>query len=45
MKTLKEENEKPKKEFKELKTEMYRINAKVEVMDKEIGRNNVVVQG
>jgi hypothetical protein len=24
---------------------MYRINAKVEVMDKEIGRNNVVVQG
>lgn len=45
MKELKEENEKLKKENGELKAEMHRINEKLEVMDREKRRNNVVVQG
>jgi hypothetical protein len=33
------------KENREMKAEMHRINEKVEVMDGERRRNNVVVQG
>jgi hypothetical protein len=33
------------KENREMKAEMNRINEKVEVMDRERRRNNVVVQG
>jgi predicted RNase H-like nuclease (RuvC/YqgF family) len=45
MKELKEEIEKLRKGNRELKAEIYRINEKVENMDRETRRNNFVAHG